>query len=343
MPLQTMQVVIGRVGWVDEVVLNVSALTFSRKVDGPGSLRCQVPINDLYDLGYDLHVNSVSGNYEPIKGHWIRVSHTTAGQWGGVITQTRVDGYWVELTAESFHVLLRQRTISLDYGIESLPPGSLALRAIKDVQTHEYTHVWKATADESGEPMDYEWRGGDIVDDVLRELVRASGHQWRVNPDRSFEWRVRLGEDKSGDVCLVEGVTLVNVESSGDLWTMANEITGMSSDARWSERTAYVQDDESSIRAYGRRFQKTLTYPYATRSTIVPHVRDDLKQLRYPAEAIRADILDDGESWEDVREGDIISVILPSMNVLTRIEIVTQQFDFDSGLMSIAGRILVQD
>jgi len=330
-------VTIGRVGWVDEELLDASAISFSRQVDGPGQLVCTVPHDDLYDRGYDVRPGDL-----PIKGAWVRLEHPTAGTWAGVVTQTRVDGSWVELTAESFHVLLRKRRVPTDYVVSGVPAGSVALRAFTDVQRLDYTWVGGVSADEDGDPIEVELRGGDLVDDVFRELVGVSGMQWRVTPERVLEWRHRLGSDKRGTVTLVEGAQISGVDQTGDLWTMVNALTGTSSDARWADTTAYELESDDSLRDYGRRYEELRAYPYASRSTIIPHVRDDLRRLRDPAELIRLDVIDDGESWADVREGDIITAILPSVNAVVVIDVMAQDFDLDRGVMSIAGKVLAK-
>ena len=330
-------VTIGRVGWVDEELLDASAISFSRQVDGPGQLVCTVPHDGLYDRGYDVRPGD-----RPIKGSWVRIEHPTAGTWAGVVTQTRVDGAWVELTAESFHVLLRKRRVPTDYVVAGVPAGSVALRAFTDVQRMDYTWVASVSADEDGDPIEVELRGGDLVDDVFGELVDVSGMQWRVTPERVLEWRHRLGSDKRGSVTLVEGAQISGVEQTGDLWTMVNALTGTASDSRWADTTAYELESDDSIRDYGRRYEETRTYPYATRSTIIPHVRDDLARLRDPAELIRLEVIDDGESWADVREGDLFTAILPSVNAVVVVDVIAQDFDLDRGTMSIAGKVLAE-
>ncbi len=72
----------------------------------------------------------------------------------------------------------------------------------------------------------------------------------------------------------------------------------------------------------------------------MPLVRDDLRRLRAPAEVIRLDLIDDGESWLDVRAGDVVTCVLPSVNAVSVVEVLAQTFDLDRGLMTVAGRVV---
>jgi hypothetical protein len=328
-------VTIGGIGWTDEQVVPASRIGFSRVVDAAGTLECAIPKARLAATGY-----KTTGSDDPIKGRWLRFAHGTAGEWAGVITQTRADGYWIVLTAESFHVLLRKRVVPLDYGVMSAPAGALALRALSDVQRGgEYLWLSSRTADENGQPLDYEWRGGDLVDDVLRELVDASGYQWTVTPDRAFQFRKRLGEDKSGSVCLVEGQHISVTETTGDLWTLVNVITAVTLDSTWRRSDSFQTRDDDSIQTFGRRYEATQEYPLAARSTLAPIVRERLDALSAPAEAVRLEVVDVGNAWADVRAGDRISAVLPSINAVAQIEVMAQSFDLDRGLMSLACRM----
>jgi len=335
-------VVIGRAGWATMDRLPVVMGGVSWRTDGAGSLSCRIALRDLFARGYDLRPGST-----PIKGMWLWWEHATAGGWGGVITRTSVSWPWLDITAESFLVLLRARRVPTDYGPQSASPGSLAMRAIRDVERGgDRLQITGAVADESDVAVWYDWRGGDLAEDVLPELT-GYGYQMRVRTDtideRLFEFRRRLGLDRRGDVLLAEGGAIISPSQEGDLWTLANAIVGVSGESDWSDSTAYRLDDDASIRAYGRAYERTIAYPgLVTRSTIIPRVQRDLAARSSPAEVVTLDTVDAGYIWERIREGDTVTAILPSANAIVGVRIDQRTLDVSRGVQTFAGTVIAE-
>lgn len=338
-------VTIARPGWFDQAVIPVTPPSASWRTDGPGSFECQIENRTL--LRYGLNMTGVTS---PLKGRWLWWEHPTAGAWGGVITRSEVGQWMTSVTAEQFHVLLRKRRLSANYGPMALSPGSLALMFLTSAERAGESFMLTGwTAEEGGETIDLEPRGGDLCDDVLPELA-SFGYQWRVTSDtmdeRAFEFRRRLGSDKSRTVLISEGRTipLGGLRTTGDLWTVANSIVGIGGGDAWKQAAGYQLDDESSMRALGRRYETTIAYSgVATRSTIVPRVKQDLARLAYPNEIAEIQVVDDDYAWRDFREGDTITVAAASVNLHAPFEVDIRSVDMTSGLMTIAGRLTTSE
>jgi hypothetical protein len=336
-------VIVARPGWFEQRRIQVTPPSMSWRTDGPGSFDTMVRGRDLHTAGYMLQ-----GVADPLKGLWLWYDHPTAGPWGGVITRTDVDGSFVRITAEQFNVLLRKRRVPGSYTAVAVSPGSLALSFLTDAERNGDSFMLTGwTAEETGDVIDYEPRGGDLGDDVIPALANF-GYQWRVRAwsmdERLFEFRQRLGEDKRGSVLLSEGRHLVRFNQTGDLWTVVNSLEGVPGDQDYRDSRGYQLDDEPSMRALGRRYEATIAYTGAvTRSTIIPQVKRDLERLRYPAEIAQADIADADLCWLRFREGDVVSVASETANYRGPMTVDIRTLDTRAGTLSIAGRLLVEE
>lgn len=336
-------VTVARAGWFDRRMVPASPPDASWRTDGPGSFSCEMDARYLGRCGL-LPV----GRTNPLKGRWLWWNHPTAGPWAGVITRTDVDGWYVRVMAEQFNVLLRKRRLAATFGAVAMAPGSLALALISAAERYGESYMLTgAVAEETGQAVDLDPRGGDLCDEILPMLARY-GYQWRVKAstmdERLFEFRTRLGEDKRGRVLLVEGYHVSRPTVSGDLWTVANSIVGVSGDRTWADASGYQQDDLRSIRTLGRRFEETIAYNgVATRSTIAPLVKRDLADLRYPKEVADLELVDANMCWSDVREGDIVGVALESANVRAPLLIDIRSLRATDSTMRIAGRFLIEE
>ena len=337
------EVTLGRPGWSERRIVQIAPPSMSWRTDGPGSFDCLVRARDLHSAGYMLH-----GVSDPLKGLWLWYEHPTAGPWGGVVTRTDSDGSFVRITAEQFNVLLRKRRVPGTYRAVAVSPGALALSFLTDAERNGDSFMLTGwTAEETGAVIDFEPRGSDLCDDVIPALA-AYGYQWRVKAtamdERLFEFRQRVGTDKRASVLMSEGRHIVRFNQTGDLWTVVNSLEGVPGDRDYREARGYQLDDEQSMRELGRRYEATIAYTGAvTRSTIIPQVKRDLERLKYPAEIAQADIADVDLAWLRFREGDIISVASASANYLGPMEVDIRTLDVASGLMSIAGRLRVDE
>jgi hypothetical protein len=290
----------------------------------PGSFSAYIPADVA--RSYGLIGGNAAGTI------WIRYQYPDLPDWGGVATVPQwADGFY-ELGAEQFHVLLRRRRVNRLYGQQSATAGALAQRALRDAWADDAIMLTEVQADEWGDPVAYEWRGGDLEEDIFRELAEASGQEWTVDADRRLDWRVRLGTDKTGTVMLYQPHEITSCRYATDLWTTANEVMGIAADSRYERSAHAIQSHTTSIRTLGR-YQVTNRYPgVVNRGTIVPKVRRDLEQTAWPAEVMVLTVANVGRCWSRYHVGDSISVTLPEAGVVRRVRIGARSVDIDAGL-----------
>lgn len=280
-----------------------------------------------YDLGGAAAAGAV----------WLRYQHPCLPDWGGVVTQpTWTEDGAFELGAESFHILLRKRRVPRTYGQQSAPAGALAQRAFRDVQADDYTFIASFDADEDGDPLAWEWRGGDLMDDVLRQLATASGQEWSVNAEREAEWRVRLGTNKVGSVALYHPHEIVAFTYGADLWTVANDIEAVATDQRYERSAHEILDHRDSVRQLGR-YQATIRYSgVVNKGTVRPKLRRDLDRFAWPVETMDLTTANVGMSWERYVCGDSVTAVLPMANAAKQVRILARSIDVDAGLERLA-------
>lgn len=262
---------------------------------------------------------------------WCRYRYPGLPDWGGVSTQPEwTDDGTLRLSFESFESLFRKRRVPRTYGQQSAPAGALAQRAFTDTQGDDYFFIRSFAADEDGDPIKWDWRGGDLKEDVFRGLVTASNQEWTVDANRDAEWRVRIGQDKTATVRLYHPHEIVGYRYVTDLWTVVNDIEGVAADQRY-ERSANVSlHHTDSVRTLGR-YQATTRYAgVVNKATLRPKVRRDLNRTAWPAEIMDLTTVNVGMSWERYHIGDSVSVVLPQADVIRRVRIGARSVDVDS-------------
>lgn len=263
---------------------------------------------------------------------WVRYQHKGLPDWGGVVTAcARTEDGVFELVGEEFHVLLRKRRVPRTYGQQSAPAGALAQRAFTDVQADDYTFIRSFVADEGGDPLAWEWRGGDLKDDVFRQLATASNQEWTVDANRDAEWRLRIGQDKTAFVRLYHPHEIQVYRFVDDLWTVANDIEGVAADQRYERSAHAIYHHGESVRKLGR-YQVTNRYAgVVNKSTLRPKISRDLHRNAWPAEVMELTTVNVGMSWGRYVCGDSISVCLPQADAIRRVRIGARAVDVDAG------------
>jgi hypothetical protein len=336
-------IIIARPGWFDQRMVEIAPPSCSWRTDGPGSFDTNIETRVLTTAGYDK-----TALVNPLKGKWLWWDHPTAGPWGGVITRTEPGQWTTRIVAEQFNVLLRHRRTATAERATGIAPGSLALYYLTGAERNGDSFLLTGmTAEEGGEAIDIEPRGGDLCDDIM-PMLADYGYQWRVKAstmdERLFEFRSRLGTDKRGTVLLSEGRHITSARATGDLWTVANSIVGVSGEDDWRDANGYQLDDDGSIRRLGRRYEATVAYTgVATRSTIAPLVKRDLALRRYPQEIAEIQVVDEELCWSDVEEGDTISILSQHLNYHGPMEVDIRSLDSRSNVMTLAGRLLTEE
>lgn len=279
----------------------------------------------------------------PVGMIWGRYVSPYLPDWGGVVTAAQWGPDVLELAFESFESLLRKRRMPRVYGQASAPAGALAYRAYRDVQSDDPIGITAFAADEFGDSISWEWRGGDL-DEIFRQLVEASGQEYTVNANRELQWRVRLGQDKTGTVRLSAPQEITDYSYTVDLWTVVNDLEGTASDARYDDAVNAIRDHTDSIRTMGRRYQSSQRYERVVKGeTLVAKVKADLRRLAWPAEVMQLTTANVGRCWERYHVADIVSVILPSANVVRQVRILARAVDVEAGVETLAVEVLHEE
>lgn len=338
------EIEIGRPGWDQVRRLACSPPSMSWRTDGPGTFNATLSTDELLD--WRMPPASRTG----LKGKWLWYEHPIAGAWGGVITATSVRGAFTDITAEDFAVLLRKRRTAANYRAQSASPGTMALVYITSAErAGDYLGLTAWTADESGDPIDYDPRGGDLADEIIPELAEF-GYQWRVlsrtKDERWFDFRPRLGADLRRTVHLLSGRHIVAESEAidGDLWTVANAISGVAGDQQFEVSRGYFAENRASVKALGRRYETQIAYDgAATRSTIVPLIKKDLAAMAYPAEICTVDVTAADDTWRLFREGDVIRVTLAAAGADCPMTVDVRSLDVGTGVLTISGELLTTE
>jgi hypothetical protein len=268
---------------------------------------------------------------------WLRYAYPGLPDWGGVVVSPEWSGEGdYVLSAESYHVLMRKRVVPRLAKFTAAPAGAIAKRAFSSVQGDDYCFIKDFAADEDGDPVAIDPRGGDLMDDVLRQLATASGEEWTVDADRTASWRVRLGTDKTGTVLISWPHEIIDYLYATDLWTVVNDLEGVAADQR-HERSAYERIDHwDSIKQIGR-YQAVKRYEHAvSKSTIRPLLRRDIRRTAWPAETMDLTTVNTGKAWSLYHVGDRIQVCLPMANAIRDVRITARAVDVDAGTERIA-------
>lgn len=264
--------------------------------------------------------------------YWLRYEHPCLPDWGGVVTMPAWSEGALELGAEGFESLLRKRRVPRVYGQQSATPGALFMRAFRDVQADDYIGIVSAEADEIGDPLSWEWRGGDLYDDIARQLSQSSGQDWNVDADRNLRWLRRAGSDKTGSVMLYHPHEITSYSYVTDLWTTENDIEGVAADARYDRSVNAIRDHDDSVRAIGRYMVSRRYDRVVKGGTLVRKIWNDINRNAWPSETMELTTVNVGQSWSAYHVGDSVGVTLPDANAVRQVRILARSIDVDAGL-----------
>lgn len=299
-------------------------------INGPGEFSCVVAEETARRWG------AQGDNW--LGSKWAYYRHPDLPVWGGVISSMPWTPGQTEPGAHSFHVLMKKRRVHRNYRQQSATAGALAARAHSDVQSDDPTGIVEFRADECGPPINYQWRGGDLMDDVLPALARASGQEYDVDADRIVYWRERLGSDKSGTVCLRYPHEIFDYVYDPDLWTVENDIEGVGADDKYENATYAQADDDDSIRLRGRYMGFRKYTDVKGKMTVRPRILRELHQLRNPVQVITARTTQAAHPhlWRKYHIGDSVLVSLPGPSILRVCRIEARSVDVDAGVETLA-------
>lgn len=323
-----------RPGQQDAVSVPAGEISCSWALNGPGSLSARIPRTGLAAAGIE----------DPLGGWWVRWEHATAGTWGGAITDVTwsLDDGTVEIAATSFAGLLAYRRTPRTYSAASATAGALAIRAIADVTRNDATILSSWDAEESGAIVKVEWRGDDLLR-VLQGLADASGQEWMVDADRAFRWAVRLGTTRNG-VQLIDGVHITGGSVTGSTKNVINDLLAIAAAGKaYRNAPALAVQNVASIEAYGRREGALVYTDLRAISALEQRARRDVTLLGTPPKVPTVDVADVQGVWANLREGDIVWVLIPFADVNRRMRILSRSVDIESGVMRIAGPLELAD
>lgn len=323
--------ILARPGWTSPLELRGAGIACGWDVAGPSPFSMTTT---------RAHLKAV-GLRDP-KGWWLRYDHPTQGRWAGVIedVQSRADGS-VAIGAISLHKLLAGKRTARNYTTGHAPAGVIAQRALRDAATETTVWIDSVAADEDGALLSQDWRGADLVD-VLDGLANSSGQEWDVTLEDdwsiSWEWRVRLGLDRTGTVLLREGCELADVEVTESIATIVNDRLAVSDADEWPDAASAVAEDPDSIAAYGRQ-QDTAAYLGADAASLEAYALTDLATLAQPVRAMTATMAATHPLANEVRHGDIVRVWLKTGDFSGTCRITTRAVDVDLGTIALAGEL----
>lgn len=295
-------------------------------VSEAGSLSARVPFDAF----------TRAGIADPL-GWWVYYEHTTAGTWGGVVTDLSYDllDGTVEVAATDFAALTMARRTARNYQTVTAPAGSLALRAIADVNRGDPSFLASWEADETGDMVRIDWRGDELYT-VLRRLADASGQEWTIDADRNFRWRVRVGTLRN-DVQLTHPFTIVGGTVERSLEPVVNDLLAVAGNRSYRNAASRAYENTTSIQQFGRR-EGTRIYPnLRSILSLDARAQRDVTALGTPPLVATLEVADLGGIWASIREGDIVWVLLPFAGVQKRMRVLARALDVERGVMELAG------
>lgn len=280
--------------------------------------------------------------FESLRGLWIRVDFGRSGLWGGVIKRnpTEVREGMMELSCDSFHILLRGIVTQRTYRQASAPAGTLWLSAISDLATDRAWWIDSFEADEGGPCLQMEWRGDDLYD-LTDYLATNSGHEWDVvlNDDWSISavFRKQVGRDKRGSVLLADNynVRAGSVQPSND--SLINTIYASTEEEDWEGAESTVAINAASRDQYGtmaatRRYAATLGA-----ESLYTRAQADLATLAKPAIPATILIPRNNIVVSDIRQGDTVRYWSVRQNEQYEFRVLSRSIDLDEGDVKLGG------
>jgi hypothetical protein len=320
------RILISDIGGGNEQRLPTNGISRSWAVETPGTLSAELLTETLVQAGLT----------QP-KGRWVRVEANDVGTWAGVVqeTQPRDDGT-TELTATDWRILLSDRRLSRRARPLFGPPGTLALAALADAERHGPVWVRDRTADETGQPVELRL-DGQTLGSALDGLARASGAEWRIDPDTmAFSWG-RSGTDRSATRQLVAPRHIVSYTLPDSIAPVINDLLVYALDDRTELRRAVRVENVASIAAHGRRQDETVLAMPGSVIALRPAAQALVNRLAYLGQTFEAQLVNVDRCFGWVREGDTIACLLPGNNQQVTVRIMARSLSEPDGIMAVSG------
>lgn len=329
---------IGRPGWGDVDTINCSRVSLSWEVSGVGTLSADVSVRDCWSIGADPLIR--------LRGRWIRYSHPTWGDWGGVVTDVvpgAVDGM-VEIGARSWLELGDKLLLPKVSRPPSATPGGVVAWAIRTVADEGNGPFLSTAIDELGDPLTLQIRGQSLAG-VVTSTARQSGQEWSDGTpkrqaqgvERELRWSDRIGRDVRRSVELVAGMHTVDGRVNMSLAPLENALYVTPADERYAASRGFWVIDPESIEDVGRREGVRAFRGAVTRSTLTPLARSELAKSVLRGRTAQLDLVDqDGcFGWFDV--GDTVRVTLPTSDMAIALRVKVASLTVPGEVLTISG------
>jgi hypothetical protein len=271
------------------------------------------------------------------EGYWISHDHGDLGDWAGVIQQVRHDFATgtTEVAAQTFEALLDARRTAKEYNVSDGDAGGIAQKAIADAAKGGSMFIQGYRVQPTG-LVDISVRSEQLID-LIDELARLADSEWRITPDRYFEFAKQLGTLKT-TVVLMEGK---HIDASGeiirDIRPRINDLAVMSSIAEYTRRTAVVVRDDTSINEIGQR-EDTLIKDYMVKESVLrPAGKAELARRLRLGRAATFDVLNVNHVWAAFTIGDTVRLLYPSCGVDHYFRVLARSWDSDSDRLTVSG------
>jgi hypothetical protein len=274
------------------------------------------------------------------KGKWFAWSDQDAGDFNGVVTDTRPNGDdTTEIAIEDWRWLFNKRRLPRSEVSSMGYAGSLALIALSRCQHDDYLWINDMEADEGGDPVELGWDGG-MLREALDSLASASGQDYIVDPvTRNFRWCFRCGDDLSGSIELSLGRHISSYTLPDSIDPIVNDLLAIPSNDLYSHTSALAVFDDDSITQYGRLQGSRDFAVGVTESALRPVATAELGRLTNLGSAIEMEIINRDYCWSWFREGDSISVLLPNINSRLVVRVTARAVDTDSQTMRVSASV----
>jgi hypothetical protein len=249
------------------------------------------------------------------RGYWLYHDHGDLGLWGGVIQQVRHDlsTGTTEVAGQTFESLLDAKRTAKTYEVADGDAGGIAQKVIADSAKDGSAFITGFRVAPTG-LVDINLRSEQVVD-VINQLSTLADADWRVTPQRYFEFAPRIGTNRS-TVALKEGTNIgAGSEIILDLSPIVNDLAAMTAVTEYTRRTAVVVRDDPSIEQIGQR-QGTIVYSYLVKeSALRPAAKKELQRLLRLGRAATIEVLNVNHIWSAFSVGDTVRLLIPSCNV----------------------------
>lgn len=297
-----------------------------RKCEGNWHYECEFVLNDFGDGSFEIGRNDLNCTAENLAfGGFAVFDHARAGAWGGVLLGKRAwqrDALVVNVRGIGFQW---QRRIGPKAVTWRGKAGSIIRTALAFGNQKQDMRIEEGQIFLGGDAHEETPHFGKLLKSV-RGLAARSGQDWDIRPIETvmadgtrhlaFElnWYERLGVDLSDDFTLAEGI---NMEWGDEDMLIEEPDIINSATVYGNGATNDVQPDQTyrdiaSMDEYGLS-EDSASYNSIAPATLLANARQRVVPKKDPLRTYKLDALDVDDTWEKLREGNIVTLNAPSL------------------------------